>query len=168
PWSGIGFTAPTPEQAAEVDARIQAALEWVDATFDQAEADGPEGVGIAQQAIVDRIAARTAAFDGDVLLLQGDTHTLVADNPLGLANFTRIVVHGETLPFDSLRLRADPRRDQRFSWERGPGGAPARPARGPAGPAPAANGSPARAPTRSRSPQATSPSTKRSARPSIS
>ena len=32
PWSGIGFTAPTPEQAAEVDARIQAAVSWVDAT----------------------------------------------------------------------------------------------------------------------------------------
>src|SRR4029453_10889797 len=116
PWSGIGFTAPTPEQAAEVDARIQAALEWVDATFDQAEADGPEGVGIAQQAIVDRIAARTAAFDGDVLLLQGDTHTFKVDNPLGLANFTRIVVHGETLPFEYLRLRVAPRREPLFTW----------------------------------------------------
>jgi hypothetical protein len=130
PWSGIGFTAPTPEQAAEVDARIQAALEWVDATFDQAEADGLEGVvlamqadtfspspGSAQQAIVDRIATRTAAFDGDVLLLQGDTHTFKVDNPLGLANFTRIVVHGETLPFEYLRLRVDPRREPLFTWE---------------------------------------------------
>ena len=138
PWSGIGFTAPTPEQAAEVDARIQAAVSWVDATFDQAEADDREGVvlamqadtfsptpGSAQQAVVDRIAARTAAFDGDVLLLQGDTHTFVADNPLGLANFTRIVVHGETLPFEYLRLRVDPRRDQLFSWERVPVGAAA-------------------------------------------
>jgi hypothetical protein len=131
PWSGIGLTAPTAEQTAEVDARIQAAVSWVDATFDQAEADDLEGVvlamqadtfapapGSAQQAVVDRIAARTAAFDGDVLLLQGDTHTFVADNPLGLANFTRLVVHGETLPFEYLRVRVDPHRDQVFTWER--------------------------------------------------
>jgi hypothetical protein len=73
--------------------------------------------GTAQQAVVDRIAARTAAFDGDVLLLQGDTHTFVVDNPLSLDNSTRIVVHGETLPFEYLRLRVDPRREPLFTWE---------------------------------------------------
>jgi hypothetical protein len=72
----------------------------------------------AQQAIVDGIAQRTAAFDGEVLLLQGDSHTYVADNPLALDNFTRIVVHGETLPFEYLRLTVDPVRDELFSWER--------------------------------------------------
>ena len=136
PWSGIGLTAPTPEQAAEVDARIQAAVEWVDTTFDRAEADDLDGVvlamqadtfapapGTAQQAVIDRIAARTAAFDGEVLLLQGDTHTYLVDDPLALDNFTRIVVHGETLPFEYLRLRVDPRRDQLFTWERVPVGA---------------------------------------------
>jgi hypothetical protein len=135
PWSGIGLTEPTPEQTAEVDARIQAAVSWVDATFDHAEAGDLEGVvlamqadtfspapGSAQQAVVDRIAARTAAFDGDVLLLQGDTHTFVTDNPLGLDNFTRIVVHGETLPFEYLRLRVDPGGDQLFTWEQVPVG----------------------------------------------
>ena len=74
----------------------------------------------AQQSIVDRIAARTAAFDGEVLLLQGDSHEYVADNPLGLDNFTRIVVHGETLPFEYLRLTIDPRSEDLFSWERVP------------------------------------------------
>lgn len=72
----------------------------------------------AQQAIVDRIALRTAAFDGQVLLLQGDSHEFVADNPLDLPNFTRIVVHGETLPFEYLRLTVDPRDPGVFSWER--------------------------------------------------
>ncbi len=131
PWSGLGLTAPTPEQAAEVDARIAAALAWIDAAFDQATSEHLAGVvlamqadtwapapGSAQQAIVDRIAARTAAFDGQVLVLQGDTHVFKVDDPLGLDNFTRIVVHGETLPFEYLRLTVDPRADSLFSWER--------------------------------------------------
>jgi hypothetical protein len=67
---------------------------------------------------VSRIASRTAAFDGQVLLLQGDSHRFVADDPLDLPNFTRIVVHGETLPFEYLRLTVDPRAAQLFSWER--------------------------------------------------
>lgn len=53
-----------------------------------------------------------------MLLLQGDSHEYVADNPLGLPNFTRIVVHGETLPFEYLRLTIDPREAALFSWER--------------------------------------------------
>ena len=59
-----------------------------------------------------------SAFDGRVLLLQGDSHQFVADNPLGLANFTRIVVHGATLPFEYLRLTIDPRDAGLFRWER--------------------------------------------------
>ena len=131
PWTGLGHAAPTPLQAAEVDARIGAVLAWVDATFDVAEANGLKGVVLAmqadtwsptpagaQRAIVSRIATRTAAFDGQVLLLQGDSHQFVADDPLGLPNFTRIVVHGETLPFEYLRLTVDPRSAQLFIWER--------------------------------------------------
>jgi hypothetical protein len=131
PWTGLGQTTPTAEQIAEVDARIEATLAWIDETFDAAEADRMEGVvlamqadtwapvpGSGQQAVVDRIALRTAAFDGDVLLLQGDSHVFTADNPLGLDNFTRIVVHGETLPFEYLRLTIDPQSNSLFSWER--------------------------------------------------
>ena len=131
PWTGLGFTSPTPAQAAEVEARIAAAVEWVDVTFDTAEADGLQGVVLimqadtwdpvptsAQAAIVQRIADRTAAFAGQVLLLQGDSHEFVADDPLHLSNFTRIVVHGETLPFEYLRLTVDPRLPELFRWER--------------------------------------------------
>ena len=133
PWSGLGQPTPTPEQLAEVEARTAATLAWIDDTFDRAIASGSLGVVLAmqadtwdptptsgQQSIVDRIAARTAAFDGEVLLLQGDSHEYVADDPLGLDNFTRIVVHGETLPFEYLRLTIDPRSDGLFSWERVP------------------------------------------------
>jgi hypothetical protein len=55
-----------------------------------------------------------------VLLLQGDSHVFQADDPLGLDNFTRIVVHGETLPFEYLRLTVDPVHGHLFSWERVP------------------------------------------------
>ena len=132
PYTGLGNTTPTAEQTAEVDARVAAARDWIDATFDAAEDAGLLGVvlamqadtwpetGSAQQAVVDRIAARTAAFEGEVLVLQGDSHVYVADNPLGLENFTRIVVHGETLPFEYLRLTVDPRSSELFSWERAP------------------------------------------------
>jgi hypothetical protein len=131
PWTGN--TAPTAEQAAEVQARVAATLAWVDATFDAAEAADLDGVVLmmqadtwdpapapGQQAVVDRIAARTAAFDGQVLLLQGDSHSYVADNPTGLANFRRVVVHGATLPFEYLRLTVDARDPDLFDWARVP------------------------------------------------
>ena len=53
-------------------------------------------------------------------MLQGDSHVYTADNPLGLENFTRVVVHGETLPFEYLRLTVNPRGAELFSWERVP------------------------------------------------
>jgi hypothetical protein len=113
--------------------RIAAAVAWVDETFDAAQQQGLDGVVLAmqadtfqpapspaQQAVVDRIAARTAAYDGEVLLLQGDSHTYLADHPLPLDNLTRIVVHGETLPFEYLRLTIDPQAEDLFAWERAP------------------------------------------------
>ena len=133
PWTGIGFATPTAAQAAEVQQRVDAALAWVDATFDAAESTHLDGVVLAMQAdtwspipasaqvaVVNRIAARTAAFAGKVLLIQGDSHTYLVDNPLGLANFTRIVVHGETLPFEYLRLTINPRDPDLFRWQRVP------------------------------------------------
>lgn len=131
PWSGLGHTSATQAQQDEINGRIDAAVEWIHAMFDQAQDADTRGVVLmmqadtwdpeptpGQQAVVDAIAGRTASFDGDVLLLQGDSHEFVADNPLGLDNFTRIVVHGATLPFEYLRLTIDPRDDALFSWQR--------------------------------------------------
>lgn len=118
PYTGLGRTAPTPEQAAEVEARVAAALAWTDATFDAAEAAGLLGVVLVMQADTWDPRVRTDALDGQVLLLQGDSHEYVADNPLGMLNFTRIVVHGATLPFEYLRLTIDPRDPELFRWER--------------------------------------------------
>jgi hypothetical protein len=131
PWTGLGFSAPTGEQAAEVTTRIEATLDWIDTTFDAATERDLHGLVLimqadtwsptpssAQAAIVQRIGQRTATFDGPVLVIQGDSHTYKVDNPLSLPNFTRIVVHGETLPFEYLRLTINPRDPGLFSWAR--------------------------------------------------
>jgi hypothetical protein len=143
PWFGA---AETEEQRArrlaEYSARVAAAVAWVDRAFDLAEEHDLEGVVLAMQAdmweasgqvsgftpIVQRIAERARTFDGDVLLLQGDSHRFLVDNPLAdgdpvhgvsypVPNLTRIVVEGETAS-EWLRLTIDPRAEQLFTWER--------------------------------------------------
>lgn len=133
PWTGA---LETPENAArreaEVARRIDAAVAWIDAAFDAAEASGARGVVVAMQAdtfettpmpsgfveIIDRLEERAGGFDGDVLLLQGDTHEYLVDRPLDAApNLTRIVVEGVTTD-EWLRLSIDPRAEELFTWER--------------------------------------------------
>jgi hypothetical protein len=135
PWTG---DLETPENAArrarEVAARVDAAVRWIDGAFDAAASGGASGVVIAMQAdtfetrptlpgfvdVVERLEARAAAFDGDVLLLQGDSHRYLVDQPIATApNLTRIVVEGETVG-EWLRLTIDPRADELFTWERVP------------------------------------------------
>jgi hypothetical protein len=147
PWTGN--TSPTAAQQAEVDARVAGAVEWIDQTFDVAVRDQLAGVVLVmqadtfpnpstgQQAVVERIAARAAAFDGEVLLLQGDSHRYLVDQPLPLDNLTRIVVHGETLPFEYLRLTIDPRGPQALQLGTGPGRGLIPASRDPAGRVPA-------------------------------
>lgn len=133
PWTGA---LETPEnqarREAEVAARIDAAVAWIDEAFDVAEATDALGVVVAMQAdtfrtspmlpgfveVIDRFEERASAFDGDVLLLQGDSHEYLADQPLdGAPNVTRIVVQGETVD-EWLRLSIDPRREELFDWSR--------------------------------------------------
>jgi Calcineurin-like phosphoesterase len=138
PWSGLGFAAPTIEQLAEANARIAATIAWTDEAFETAEAHDARGVVLMMQAdtflgsnesatgfvaILDRIEERAAAFDGPVLLLQGDTHEFAQDTPLpGAPNLTRIVVKGSAdTPGDEwLKVTVDPRAPTFFSWERMP------------------------------------------------
>src|SRR5205085_8949027 len=79
-------------------------------------------------AIVARIARRARAFDGEVLLLQGDTHKYLADRPLKSASpeddvtieaptVRRVVVQGETSS-QWLKLRVSPGAKRLFSWTR--------------------------------------------------
>ncbi len=127
-----GLAPWTPDQPAlrlaEVAERDEANLAWIDAAFDRAHHADARGVVLAMQAdtfasagpagfekVLARIAARAAAFDGPVLLLQGDTHTYKTDQPL--PNVTRIVVEGETAA-EWLRLRIDGDLPGLFSWTR--------------------------------------------------
>lgn len=150
PWFGA---AETPEQRArrlaEYSARVAAAVAWIDRSFDVAQENGLDGVVLAMQAdmwdasamaagqpldgftaIVQRIAERAREFADDVLILQGDSHRFLVDNPLAagdavhgvtepVSNLTRIVVEGETAT-EWLRLTIDPRGEKLFSWERVP------------------------------------------------
>jgi endonuclease/exonuclease/phosphatase family metal-dependent hydrolase len=131
PWFGAAETQEQrTERLAEFERRQAADLEWLDETFEAAEADGARGVVIAMQAdtiigartgfeaINPQIEALASAFDGPVLLIQGDTHDFVVDRPFASApNLTRIVVEGETAD-EWLRLGVDPRSPKVFSWTR--------------------------------------------------
>jgi hypothetical protein len=138
PWSGLGLVAPTPEQLAETNARIEATIDWVDEAFDTASENDAQGVVLMMQAdtfvganetangfvdILDRIEDRAAAFARPVLMLQGDTHEYVEDNPFTAApNVTRVVVKGSAdAPGDEwLKLTVDPGESAFFSWQRTP------------------------------------------------
>ena len=134
PWTGL--SAPTAAQLAEANARIAATLAWIDETFDTADENDARGVVLLMQAdtfefgnanlagfvdILARIEARSTAFGGPVLLLQGDSHTFVQDTPFaGAPNVTRIVVEGSATGDEWLKLSVDPRSSAFFSWERIP------------------------------------------------
>lgn len=126
---------------AENELRTQAAVDWVDQTFDRAEFPTTAGVVLMMQAdtwpgsaadgfaaILQRIAERASTFEKPVLVLQGDSHTYKVDQPLlegdpihgidfAVPNLTRLVVQGETTS-EWLKLRVDPKASELFSWER--------------------------------------------------
>ena len=132
PWTGN--TAPTPEQLAEGNARIDAALAWIDDAFDKATRTNARGVVLMMQAdtfefdnetlpgfvaILDRIEDRAASYGRPVLLLQGDSHVFTVDTPFaGAQNVTRIIVEGSTPANEWLKLTVDPSSPGVFSWER--------------------------------------------------
>jgi hypothetical protein len=96
----FGAATATQAQLDEIQQRTQADLHWLDAAFDQAEADGMGSVVIFEQAdmwdldgkapthianykqFIDEIAQRTTQFGKPVLLFNGDSHMYRSDNPL--------------------------------------------------------------------------------------
>ena len=130
PWFGGAETpAQREERLAEVAAREEAALEWIDRAFEAARRERARGVVIGMQAdtfagstaferINARLEERAREFRRPVLLLQGDTHSYKTDRPLDRApNLTRIVVEGETAA-EWLRLTVDRRSREVFRWKR--------------------------------------------------
>lgn len=129
----------------EVSVRQAANLAWIDEVFREARRDDAAGVALALQAdmwdptasdrsgfraYVQRIARHARAFDGPVLLLNGDSHAYTADRPLAagdagfgvtepVPNLSRITVNGSTsCPHEYLRLRLDPASAEVFTHER--------------------------------------------------
>ena len=135
---------------AERAGRSAATLAWIDRLFNVAAEQSAAGVVLMMQAdmfdafsvannvpldafdnIVQKIATRAKAFGKPVLLLQGDSHVFIADEPLEngnplhgvttpVANVTRIVVQGSTTKplTEWLRLHVDASTPAVFTWER--------------------------------------------------
>lgn len=144
PWFGTDTTGTKQDdparRTAEVQAREAAALDWIDRSFALAAAEHAKAVAIFMQAdtfegsttgferIVERLADRARAFAKPVLLVQGDSHTYLVDQPLldgnagygiteSVPNLTRVVVQGETAS-EWLELTVDPNATEVFSWQR--------------------------------------------------
>jgi hypothetical protein len=118
---------PQNGDLAEYTARNAANLAWLDAGFAFATQQGSKGIMIIQQAdmfgtdtqgitgttvdvtvhyadTVKRLTSLTSSFKGQVALVNGDDHSFLVDNPLGLSNFTRLITDGE---FNHGWARAD-------------------------------------------------------------
>jgi len=148
-----GAPTETTEQTTERTERTGADLRWLDQAFATAQDTGAAAVVIQAQAdmwdpekgaahqagyepFVQSVASHALAFGKPVLMLNGDSHVYLSDNPLtpanpihpgyNVPNFHRIVVHGSTSPLEWLKLTVDPRANAPagdtaigpFSWER--------------------------------------------------
>ncbi|MEO8281865.1 MAG: hypothetical protein ABI568_00440 [Pseudarthrobacter sp.] len=105
PWTGLGETAATPEQLAEVEHRTVAVLAQIRETFADAERRNDRAVVLMAQAdmfdpsllaaasanpdtmsgfreIVQTIIEETNAFDAPVHLINGDSHVFAENQPL--------------------------------------------------------------------------------------
>lgn len=126
PWTGLPGGDRPDLRLAEFEARLAAALDWIDATFDQAEGTDGAGVLLLMQAeptatpgfqeIRELIVTRARAFGRPVLLVHGDEHRY-EEQPgyAGVANLTRLETFGDTAT-DWLRLTVDPRDPAVFRW----------------------------------------------------
>jgi hypothetical protein len=102
---------PQNGDLAEYTARNAANLAWLDAGFAFAKQHGSKGIMIIQQADMfpatttdptahyeetrAKLASLTSSFAGQVALVNGDDHSFLVDNPLGLGNFTRLITPGD-------------------------------------------------------------------------
>lgn len=115
PWSGLGNTAPTPDQRRAVADRIRADIAALHAAFSQAAHEHSRGVVVMQQADmfdpsyeptwddigafqswVQALVDESSRFDGPVYLFDGDSHVYNTDRPLatGSSWLTTYAVRG--------------------------------------------------------------------------
>ena len=126
PWAQLPGGDRPDLRLAEFTARQAAALSWIDAAFDEAEASDAPGVMLVLQAeplptpgfqaVRDRIVERSRDFGRPVLLVHGDEHRYEQEpSYAGVRNLTRLETFGDTA-VDWLRLSIDPRDPAVFSW----------------------------------------------------
>ncbi len=121
PWSGLGLTAPTPEQSAEVLGRTAADIALIRGTFAAARRDHNRAVVLFTQAdmfdgtvanpayadyfaftpIVAALAQEARNFRGPVYLFNGDSHVYHQDKPLA-AGSSWLNFYGQTTSVPNL------------------------------------------------------------------
>lgn len=154
PWTGLGETSVTSEQAAEEQSRMRASIALLRQTFAQAKQRHDRAVMVLQQAdmfdptytptpsdisafapLVQALIDETNTFDGDVYVVNGDSHIYNSDRPLApgsvwlsrygvtgsAAGLQRITVDGSDNNKDWLKVTVNrPGASTTLSWERVP------------------------------------------------
>lgn len=129
PWSGLGETAATPEQLAEVEHRTAAVLDQIRETFADAERRNDRAVVLMTQAdmfdpsllnaasanpevvsgfreLVQAIVEETNSFDAPVYLINGDSHVFAENEPLK-AGSPWLDIYGQPAADDLQRITVD-------------------------------------------------------------
>ncbi|WP_028049674.1 hypothetical protein [Cellulomonas sp. URHD0024] len=154
PWAGLGNTTATPEQVAAENARMANALTVVHETFATARQKHDRAVTVLLQAdmfdptytatpndisafqpLVQALVTESSRFDGEVYLVNGDSHLYNADQPLATGspwlttygvtgsadNLRRITVDGSSNNKDWLKVTINrPGASDVLRWERVP------------------------------------------------
>ena len=129
PWDELPDGDKPLVRGAEYRSRLRAALDWVDQTFETAEANDAAGVVLTIhgnpidadpadgfEAFLDAFVPRAAAFDGPVVLAHGDFHYLIIDEPFEAApNVTRVQTFGAEVEH-WLEVVVDPTSDEVFEF----------------------------------------------------
>lgn len=120
PWTGLGRTEPTQEQVAEEEARMDSSIATMRASFDSAKRHRDGAVTVFLQAdmfdpsyqptwhvdaftpFVRALAEESRDFDGNVYLVNGDSHAYNDDRPLATGS-SWLDVYGVDAPADNLR-----------------------------------------------------------------
>lgn len=129
PWSGLGKRAATPEQLADVEHRIDAAVDQIRVTFADAQRRNLRAVVLMTQAdmfdpflldaapvnpkslsgfkeIVKTIIEETNSFDGPVYLINGDSHVFAQNKPLA-AGSAWLDIYDQPAADDLQRITVD-------------------------------------------------------------
>ncbi|MDJ0677584.1 MAG: hypothetical protein QNJ36_19745 [Calothrix sp. MO_167.B42] len=138
PWSGIdsndSFENPRADRKEEFDQRLEAALNWLDKTFDRAQEIDAKGVFViihanprfdleseengraGFNAFLTKLQERTLQYKKPVILAHGDFHEYLVDKPFAnLPNFTRVQTFGSS-QVHWIKVNVEPKSGHVFSF----------------------------------------------------